>query len=57
MGKCFKVFRYSIRRPYRYFSVVLKVILSLSDRYKIFTVIDYELKFLKMQFLVKSISL
>ena len=39
------------------FSIVLKVILFLSDRHKIFTVIDYELKFLKMQFLVKSISL
>ena len=57
MGKCFTVFRYSIRTPYRYFSIVLKVILFLSDRHKIFTVIDYELKFLKMQFLVKSISL
>ena len=25
------------RRPYRYFSIALKLILSLSDRYKIFT--------------------
>ena len=31
-----KVFRYSFRRPYRYFSIALKGILSLSDRYKIF---------------------
>jgi len=33
-----KVFQYSFfRRPYRCFSVTLNVILSLSDRYKIFT--------------------
>ena len=38
------------RRPFRCFSITLKVILSLSDR-------DYELKFVKMQLLVKSISL
>ena len=43
------------RRPYRCFSIDLKVILSLSDRYKLFT--NYELKFVKMQFLGKSISL
>ena len=43
------------RRPYRCFSIALKVILSLSDRYKLFS--NYELKFVKMQFFVKSISL
>ena len=33
----FKVFWYIFRRPYRYFSIALKVILMLSDRYKTFT--------------------
>ena len=34
----FKVFRYSFfQRPYRYFSIALKVFFSLSDQYKIFT--------------------
>ena len=32
-----KVFRYSFRRPYQYFSIALKVILSLSNHYKIFS--------------------
>ena len=32
--KCFDTV---FQRPYRYFSIALKVILSLSDRYKIFT--------------------
>ena len=32
--RCFDIV---FRRPYRYFSIALKVILSLSDRYKIFT--------------------
>ena len=41
------------RRPYPCFSIALRVILSLSDRYKIPPVIDYELKFVKMQFLRK----
>ena len=30
------MFRYSFRRPYRHFSISLKGILSVSDRYKIF---------------------
>ena len=33
----FKAFRYSFQRPYRYFSIALKVFFSLSDRYKVFT--------------------
>ena len=37
-------------RPYRYLSIPLKVTLSLSDRYKIFTSDWPELKFVKMQF-------
>ena len=45
------------RRPHRWFSIALKVILSLSDRHKIFTVINFDLKYFKMPFLVKSISL
>ena len=37
-GFCiFKVFRSSFQRPYRYFSIALKLVFSLSDRYKIFT--------------------
>ena len=32
-----KVFRYSFQRPYRYFSIVLKVFFPLSDHYNIFT--------------------
>ena len=32
--RCFDT---AFQRPYRYFSIALKVILSLSDRYKIFT--------------------
>ena len=32
--RCFDI---GFQRPYRYFSITLKVILSLSDRYKIFT--------------------
>ena len=32
-----KMFRYTFSEPYRYFSIVLKVILTLSDRCKIFT--------------------
>ena len=32
--RCFDTF---FKRPYRYFSIALKVILSLSDHYKIFT--------------------
>ena len=34
---CFKVFRYSFSDAYRCFSIYLKGILFLSDRYKIFT--------------------
>ena len=33
--RCFDIIVF--QRPYRYFSITLKVILSLSDRYKIFT--------------------
>ena len=33
-SRCFDIV---FQRPYRYFSIALKVILSLSDRYKIFT--------------------
>ena len=32
-----KVFRYRFSEPYRYFSIALKVVFSLSDRHKIFT--------------------
>ena len=32
--RCFDIV---YQKPYRYFSIALKVILSLSDRYKIFT--------------------
>ena len=35
------------QRPYRYFSIALKVMLSLSDRYKVSSMIDYRLKFVK----------
>ena len=51
---CLRCFDTVSRRPDRSFSIAFKVILSLSDRHKIFT---YELKFVKIQFLVKSISL
>ena len=37
MAVLVKVFRYSFRRPYRYCSNALKVLLSLSGRYKIFS--------------------
>ena len=51
---CLRCFDTVSWRPDRSFSIAFKVILSLSDRHKIFT---YELKFVKIQFLVKSISL
>ena len=51
---CLRCFDTVSRRPDRSFSIAFKVILSLSDRHKIVT---YELKFVKIQFLVKSISL
>ena len=46
-------------RPYQYFSITLKVILAVSDRYNIFTNdwLWIIMKFVKTQFLVKSISL
>ena len=44
------------RRLYWYFSIALKVILSFPIVTKFSPVIEYELKFVKMQLLVKSIS-
>ena len=38
------------RTPYQNFSITLKVILTLSDRYKFSLVIGYELMFVAMQF-------
>ena len=52
---CMKVFRYSFWETTLMFFNHLH--LSLSDRYKISPVIGFELKFVKMQFLLKSISL
>ena len=51
---CLRCFDTVSWRPDRSFSIAFKMILSLSDRQKIFS---YELKFVKIQFLVKSISL
>ena len=51
---CLRCFDTVSRRPDRSFSIAFKVILSLSDRHKIFTC---ELKFVKIQFLVKWISI
>ena len=34
---CLRCFDTVFRRPYRYFSIALKVVFSLPDRYKIFT--------------------
>ena len=34
---CLRCFDTVFQRPYRYFSIALKVVFSLSDRYKIFT--------------------
>ena len=45
------------RRPYRYFSIDLKVIYACLIATRFSPLIDYELKFVKMYFLVKSISL
>ena len=36
-GVCLRCFDTVFERPYRYFSIALKVVFSLSDRYKIFT--------------------
>jgi len=38
------------QRPYRHFSIVLKVFFTLSDRYKIFTSNWRWIEFVKMQF-------
>ena len=43
-----KVFRYSFQRPYRYFSIALKVILYISDLKFSIAVIDYLIKTLEM---------
>ena len=43
--RCFDIV---FQRPYRYFSIALKLILSLSDRYKISPMTDYRLKFVKI---------
>ena len=50
VGRQVKVFNFdkAFQRPYRYFAIALKVILSLSDRYKFSPMIDYRLKFVKM---------
>ena len=48
LQKCLRLrcFDTVFQRPYRYFSIALKVFFSLSDRYKLFT--SYGLKFVKM---------
>ena len=50
---CLRCFDTVSQRPYRCFSIVLKVICACPIATNFSPVIDYELKFVKMQFLVK----